>query len=407
MFEKQGPITVWQDEDLQYEYQENKDTLYIDKYKKPLQLSVKFQWFTREIEPLITMRGDEMTVRADRLTLLVDRIVDGRKARRFQLDRDDRREEIWFDSESGLMLESNAYAFDNGQWKQWRHGVFAYDQDIPANIRTYVPPDAEHVEYGSDIDPRFEKYHSRLLEIAGYYRYHPLPETLELLPRKDGQKLDIWYSPGRLSGITDTSGYWVLPIQSSLADFLRSRIKPYGSLRVPEELQSIQLNYDLITKNDHTSRERVDFILNALDLEIVEVTGQREVWVAHYDGRPLKPWDQVKAPVARGNARHTKPGMDFSSNPHTMKHLLESFAYYQDYNLGADRIIIIDETGLPSKPAEGQSRESIAVSSASPYWRGDESIEIARKWFGEEFGVTFTEEIHPMTVFVVRSHERK
>lgn len=400
MFEKQGPITIWQDEDLRYEYQENKDTLYIDKYKKPLRLSVKFRWFAREIESLITMRDDEVTVRADRITLL-DNTSSGGKAQGYQIDRDDRREEIWLDKETGLMLENNAYIFVEGKWKQWRHGVFVYDLDIPAHIRAYVPPDTERVTYSSDIDPKFEKYRLRLLEIAGYYRDRPLPETMELLLRANGEKLDTWYSPGRLIGITDTTGYWVLPIQSSLADFLRSRIKPYGSLRVPEELQNIQLNVDLITKNDHTLRERADFVLDSLSLEIVEVSEQRKVWMAHYDGRSLKPWRQVKAPVEHGDARHTKPGMDFSSNPHTMEHLFESFAYYQDYDLGADRLIIIDETGLPSEPTEGQTQESVAVSSASPFWRGDESIEMAREWFRKEFGVTFTEEIRPMIVHVV------
>ena len=406
MYDRQGPVTIWHDGDLRYEYQADKDTLHIDKYKSSPQFPVKFQSFTREIEPLITMRGDKMTMRADRVTFLADHIIDGRKARGFQLDRDGRREEFWFDSESGLMLESNSYVLDDGQWKQWRHGVCAYDQDIPAHIRAYVPPDTEHVKYSSDIDPRFEKYHLRLREIAAYYEQHLLPEIMELLPRASDERIDA-YSPGRLSGITDTTGYWVLPIQSSLADFLRSRIKPYGSLRVPEELQNIQLNYDLVTKNDHTSRERADFVLGALGLEIVEVSEQRKVWLAHYDGRPLKPWRQVKAPVARGEARHTKPQMDWSFNPHTMKHLFENFSYYQDYDQRADRIIIIDETGLPSEPAEGQSRESIAVSSASPYWRGDESVEMARKWFREEFGVTFTEEIRPMIVHVVRKYERK
>jgi hypothetical protein len=90
-----------------------------------------------------------------------------------------------------------------------------------------------------------------------------------------------------------------------------------------------------------------------------------------------------------------------------MKHLFESFAYYQDYDLWADRLIIIDETGLPSEPAEDQTDESVAVSSASPYWHGDESIEIAEKWFKKEFGVTFTEEIRLMTVHVVRKQEHE
>jgi hypothetical protein len=399
MFERQGPITIWHDGDLRYEYQADKDTLYIDKHQSPTPFSVKFLSFPLEIESLVK--------RGVKVILPADRIIDGRKATGYRIYRDNQREDIWFDFKTDLMLEISEFMRVGGQWKQWRHGVFAYDQVVPANIRAYVPPDTEHVEYSSDIDPKFEQYHNRLREIGAYYKDHPLPETMELLPRDNGETLDTWYSPGRLSGITDTTGYWVLPVQSSLTDFLRSKIRPYGSLRVPEDLRDIQLNYDLITKNAHTSRERADFVLGALGLEIGEVVEPHKVWIARYDGRPLRPWREVKAPVARGNARHTEPGMDWSSNPHSMQHLLESLAYYQNYDLGADRMIIVDETGLPSEPAEGQSRESVAVSSASPYWRGDEIIETARQWFEGQFGITFTEEIRPTTVYVVRQRERE
>jgi len=403
MFEREGPITVWQDEDWRYVYQAFNDILHIDK-SRPYRLSTHFQFLVREIESF-QKHGDKMTIRADRITFLVDRVIGSRKAQGFQLDNDIRREEIWFDNETQLILEINAYVLDDGQWKQWRHGVCTYDQEVPANIREYAPPDAKRVEYSSDIDPKYEEYHSRLREIAAYYKEHPLPETMELLPRENGEKLDDWYSPGRLSGITDTTGYWVLPVQSSLGDFLRSKM-PYGSLRVPKDLKKIELNHDLITNYEHTSRQRADFVLDALGLELVEVNEQRKVWIAHYDGRPLKPWQQVKAPVARGDARHMKPGMDFNSNPHSMRHLLESFAYYQDYDLTAKQTIIIDETGLPSESVESPFDESIAVSSASPYWHGDKIIETARQWFKEQFGVTFIEETRLMTVYVVRKREQ-
>jgi len=404
MYERQGPITLWYDGDLRYEYQADKDTLYIDTYKSPSLLSDKFQSFTREMEPLIKKYGDKMILRGDRITFLADRIIDGRKARRYQIDCDNRRKEIWFDSETKHMLEINSYTFDEGQWKQWRHGVFEYDLDVPAHVRAYTPPDTEHIEYSSDIDPKYEKYHKRLRDIAAYYQQHPLPKTMELLPRLGDEINDAWYSPGRLSGITDKTGYRVFPIQSSLADFVRSRITHYGLLRVPEDLQKIQLNYDLIAKNDKWW-EWADFVLDDLGLEIVEVNEPCKVWIAHYDGRPLKPWQEVKAPVVHGNAHHTEPEMDWSSNPHTMKDLFQGFAYYQNYDLTANKIIIIDETGLPSEPIEGQSDESVAVSSELPYWRGDESIEMARTWFREQFGVTFTEEVRPMTVQVVRRRE--
>jgi len=402
MYDRQGPVTIWQDGNLRYEYRADKDTLYIDKYKSSPQFPIEFQSFTRELEPLMMMHGDKMTCRADRITFLADRIIDGRKAQRYQIDCDNWRKEIWFDNETKHMLEINSYAFADGQWKQWRHGVCAYDQDIPASIRAYVPPDTKNVRYSLEIDPRFEKWNQRLHQIAAYYQQHPLPETMELLPRESDERIDA-HSPSRLPEISDTTGYCVLPIQCSLADFLRTKIRPYGSLRVPEELQKIKLNHDLVTKYEHTSRQRADFVLDALGLEIVEITEQCDVWIALYDGRPLDPWYEVNVPVARGEARHTQPGMDWSSSPHSMKHLLESFAYYQNYDLGEDRIILIDETGLPSEPSEGQSQESIAVSSASPYW----PFEIAKGWFREQFGVTFAEEIRNVTIHLVRRCDKE
>ena len=83
----------------------------------------------------------------------------------------------------------------------------------------------------------------------------------------------------------------------------------------------------------------------------------------------------------------------------------QSLEYWQDYNLTANKIIIVDETGLPTDPSFGSASEKSAVSSESPYWGGEESIEIAKKWFKEQFGITFSEEIRPMTVYVVRKRQ--
>lgn len=395
IYDRQGPITEWDDGERNYEYNEDKDLLYISKSVAHI-VAKDFQHFQS-----VTTRLNQLKDKGIKVIDLGIRIIGNRRTKGLRAERDNKREDIWLDSETSLMLENNGYIFEEGQWRQWRHGVLTYNQNVPADIRTYVPPDRAKIEYDWHIAPRFEKWHLHLRKIAAYYQQHPLPEKMELLPRQSDEKIDA-YSPGRLPEITDTTHLWVLPIQSSLGDFLRTRIKPSGSLRISEDLQEIKLNHDLITSNKFTQRQRVDFVLDKLGFEIIEITEQRNVWAAHYDGSPLKPWREVKAPVARGDARATGPGMASGGGAYSMKHLFESFAYYQDYGLTANKIIIVDETGLPSEPKEGQSRESVAVSSESPFWGGDESIEIAKKWFAEQFGVTFSEEIRPMTVYVVR-----
>jgi len=398
IYDRQGPITEWDDGERKYDYNEDKDQLYISKSVAHI-VAKDLQHFQS-----VTTRLNQLKDKGIKVVDLGTRIIGNKRAKGLRVERDNRREDIWLDSQTSLMLENNGYIFEEGQWRQRRHGELTYNQNIPADIRAYVPPDTKNVQYSWDIAPRFEKWHLHLRKIAAYYQQHPLPETMELLPRESDEKIDS-YAPGRLPDITNTTRQWVLAIQSSLGSFLRSKIKPSGSLRVPKDLREIKLNHDLITSNKFTQRQRVDFVLDKLGLEIIEITEQRNVWVAHYDGSPLKPWREVKAPVPNPHNVPLRPGMASTFGPNSMKKLFDNFAYWQDYNLTAKKIIIVDETGLPTEPPVGPSREESAVTSESPYWGGDESIEIAKKWFAEQFGVTFSEEIRPMTVYVVRKRQ--
>lgn len=391
-YERQGPITVWDDGERRYEYHENYDRLYIDKPQR-VSLSTHFQSLPAKLKSLKQY--------GVKITDIGKRQIGKRLAKGFRAEREDKREEFWLDADSNLLRESKGFRLVNGQWSQISKISVTYDEEIPNDVLTYVPPDTENIYLSWDIDPRFEKWRLHLHKIAAYYQVHPLPETMELLPRESDEKIDA-YTTGALAGITNRSGHWALPIQSSLEGFLRSRFRPFGSLRIPADLRSIELNHDLITSNKFNQRERTNFVLEVLGLEIIEITEHRKAWVAQYDGRPLKPWRKVKAPVANPQNVALRPGMAETFGPTSMKDLFNAFAYWQDIGLTAEGIFIIDETGLPSKPAEAGRPESVAVSSESPYWGGKESIGIAKKWFKEQFGVTFTEETRPMTVYVVR-----
>ena len=67
-----------------------------------------------------------------------------------------------------------------------------------------------------------------------------------------------------------------------------------------------------------------------------------------------------------------------------------------------DGPIIVDETGIQSVPDREGDWASVAVSSENPLWRGEGAAEMAREWFEEQFGVTFTEEVRPIAIHVVR-----
>ncbi len=393
-YSQEGPITVWEDSERYYEYQSHYDRLYIRKASVSKSLSGKFR--------LVAGRLETLKERGIKITELETRLINGRNARGFKTVRDSKRVDFWIDMETDLMLEGSDYSLENGVWVQWRHGIITYDQKVPNEIRTYAPPQTDNIDYAWDIAPRFEKWHLHLRKIAAYYQKHPLPETMELLTRESNEQFDS-YSPGRLPGISDAHGYRVQAIPSHLGDFLRGRIKPNGSLRVPLELQNIKLNHDLVTHKKFSSRQRADFVLDCLGLEIIEITEDRKVWVANWNGQTLKQWPDVKAPVPNPDNVPTRAGMSSGSSAQSMEDLFNGFVYYQGYDLEAKGIVIVDETGIRSELRPNEESSGVAVSSASPYWRGEESIEIAKRWFKEEFGVTFTEEIRPMTVYVVQS----
>jgi hypothetical protein len=339
------------------------------------------------------------------ITSLGNRSIQGQEATGMRWERGDIRKDIWL-SENHLILESNRYKRIDGQWKQYCHFIYNYDQDIPEDIRTCQIPGASEIHYTSRIDPRFEKWNNRLLQIAAYYRNHPLPKVMELLPRPEDEPrwdmLEPAYAPGTIPGKASDAGFWAIPMFWSLGGCILQWGGPEKKhLHVPTVIREIPMNHDLITCNDHTPLQRIEFVLDALGYKLVQEIKQRTVWVAHYDGRPLKSWKEVKAPIQNPQNVPTRPGMASSTHcPQSAHDLFEAFSYWQNMNLTGEGIIIIDETGLPYD--EKTNSEKYAICDESIFWAGNESIDIAKKWFKEQFGITFTEEQRLMPVWIVQ-----
>ena len=248
------------------------------------------------------------------------------------------------------------------------------------------------------------------LQIATYYQNHPLPETMELLLRpEDEPRWDILvpaYAPGRIPGKAQDAGFWAIPMFWTLGDCIFQWGGPEKiHLRVPAAIRDIPMNHDLITHNDHTHMQRVEFVLDTLGYKLVQETKQRTVWIAHYDGRSLKPWKEVKSPISNPQNVPSRPGMASSTYcPQSAHSLFETFNYYQNNDFTGKGIVIIDETGLPYD--EKANSEKYAICSESIYWNdSNESIEIAKKWFKEQFGITFTEEKCPMPIWIVQEKQ--
>jgi hypothetical protein len=67
-----------------------------------------------------------------------------------------------------------------------------------------------------------------------------------------------------------------------------------------------------------------------------------------------------------------------------------------------DRVLVIDETGLPTRPGENQTSSSICLSYMYAFGKGERAVGMGKEWFRENFGITFTEEEREVKILTLR-----
>jgi len=244
----------------------------------------------------------------------------------------------------------------------------------------------------------------RRKEIADYYETHPLPDRMELLKRASDEKIYLMGVPNTVPGHEDFN---ILPINYKISGLVSSlryygEIQPYSlvPLRIEAEAAEEELFADLIYKDGFGPRERAEFVLNWFGMELIVEPGEsRKVMVARHDGRLLKSYKQVKAPLPYNAEKESRVGMKkaMTVGGFTMRQLLLGLAMEQnrDIEQDAEKMLIVDETGI-----EGP------VSIEQAFWPGDDGLRFAEKWFEENLGVTFTEETRTMQTYIIRKRQQ-
>jgi hypothetical protein len=241
--------------------------------------------------------------------------------------------------------------------------------------------------------PKYKNWERHLGELAEHYKKHPLPEKMELLKQDTKQEYGVRFL--KMPGIET---HYAEPLRGKLWDYARFYKYPEsaGRLRIEADIADIELGHDIVYKTETTQPERIEFVLDRFGLEVIEVNEPRQVWIAHYDGRELKDYKQVKAPVPYYNSGTRKAGMmtSMASAGFDLSYLFRTFTDDQNRNAKADGIIVVDQTGLADK-----------VSLEGPCFAGPEGAEMARKWFKDEIGVTFAEQTRNMTTYIIRKRQ--
>ena len=234
-------------------------------------------------------------------------------------------------------------------------------------------------------DPKYVPWQLHLKEIAAMYENRPLPERMELIPKRTGESYKFKMFPKNLPG---HEGYSVVAIVGDLKSQFRHHPLGPGLMRWPETTASVGMNHDFVYRDDTTEAERYTFMLEQMGYELRQITEQRKVFVAAYDGRELPDPGKVSAP---------KPG---GWGWFTAGSLIDTLTRVNNPDMQAAGPVFMDETGLPVEPGPGQDHKDIAITTEMPDVT-TQSFETLRPWFKDTFGITFVEETRPMEVIVV------
>jgi len=184
--------------------------------------------------------------------------------------------------------------------------------------------------------------------------------------------------------IWDVNDYRISPYRGPLRDFLK--LSHVGRIRFETDVNDLLLEHDLIRRGEVPVEQRRALILDHFGLKMVERTEQVTVWIATYDGRPLKDYRAVVAPVlAAGGERKTGAMIAKASPGFGLDALLRYLSLHQD-------LPIENETGIADQP----------LALECPSFEGPDGRDFAQTWFQEQFGIHFKEHAKDMTVWVVQ-----
>jgi hypothetical protein len=417
-YERQGPLVVVRRGGEMKEYQPDADLTFISEggYSKD-----RVEEFGQVAQYLTALQRSSLTKEE-----LGRRLENGRWLRGIRHIEGDRVEDIWIDEEASLPVRISTQRRASGE--QVAEISFTINEPVPGEIMSYEVPKTKFVRHGGGSGVN-DQWRQHVAEIGNRLQTEPIAVRIAILPRVDGRAF-----ANQWALLTPDGHHRVVPLDidqyqpMTPSYFIHFHAatgeeeRRHGTWRLAKELHDIKWpRADLVHEADVPWQEWVQFALNHFGLEYVDQTENRTIWIAQHDGRELKRWPQTKPPVpyiVEGGVvkkGRVKPGIGHKLGPVTLRELFDDFNSMIDrHDLAADKPWIIDETELPAPPRYDESKHGTPreyrknvesqfyVATDSPWFVGHESIELTRDWYKKEFGITFKEEVRPVTVHVIR-----
>jgi len=231
-------------------------------------------------------------------------------------------------------------------------------------------------------------------ELVQRYQRQPLPEQWEFVDQVPSLGADQHAAPILLPGHPDYRvTLWSADAASIRVHAALMRGVDYDLVAAPPDLAGRFRPIVCVTHTNASWDQVREDYFKRFGIEVVDTNITRLVLVARCDGRQLpEPFNVIPVDASELGAKQVTRAGGTST---TVRSVLEAFERALNHDVPpneANRIVILDETGLPIKPGPNQSALEVCLTYEYAFWSGPGTTELQFAWFRDNFGITFHEE---------------
>ena len=256
--------------------------------------------------------------------------------------------------------------------------------DVLKNEETkwYVPE-----KFKPQRDPHRIKQEAYLKKLGEYYKANPLGPG-QMVFNECKLKEIVFF--GNLAEVKD---HYFHVFSMNLHGFLngykaKGHTGRVNRIKIAEGVENPDLQHEIICNSPKAPSfdEYREFVMSQFDLEAIESQTPETVLIAEYDGSERKDYRDVRSPVILGPT-HT-PGMRSfrSTRGFTLRGVLDNLARDQ-------KMMVFNNTGIDDKTI---------VTQEVPNFKTSKGMELAEKWYKDNFGITLRKETRKMPVWTIR-----
>jgi hypothetical protein len=260
--------------------------------------------------------------------------------------------------------------------------IVGFDTLNNENTKWYVPE-----KFRRQRDPRVIKQEEYMKKLTEQYKKTPLKPGQMVLNQCKLKELEY------MGPISEVKDHYFYIFNMELLKFLKGYKSTdldgrINRIRVGKGVDNLMLQHEIIynSPKGFLFEQCREFVLSKFGLEAIESQATETVLIAEYDGSQRKDYRDVRCPAVRGST--STPGMiSFRTSSGTnLPSVLIHLAKDQE-------ILIVNETGIDDKTI---------ITCEVPNFKTAKGMELAEKWYKDNFGITFRKEQQKLPVWVIQ-----